>query len=60
MGMKHFARYGLYVLKGSINVQLAEKTEFTTEDADVIKGMPAHTVHERRHLRLVPTAQWKS
>lgn len=37
MGMKHFVRYGLYVLKGSINVQLAEKTEFTTEDADVIK-----------------------
>ena len=37
MGMKHFVRYGLYVLKGSINVQLAEKTEFTTEDSDVIK-----------------------
>ena len=37
MGMKHFVRYGLYKLQGSINVQLAEKTEFTTEDADVIK-----------------------
>ena len=37
MGMKHFVRYGLYKLKGSINVQLAEKTGFTNEDADIIK-----------------------
>jgi len=37
MGMKHFVRFGLYVIKGSINVQLAEKTGFTQEDADVIK-----------------------
>lgn len=37
MGMKHFVRYGLYKLKGSINVQLAEKTGFTNEDAEVIK-----------------------
>ena len=26
MGMKHFIRFGLYEIKGSINVQLAEKT----------------------------------
>ena len=37
MGMKHFVRFGLYLLKGSINVQLAEKTGFTYEDAQVIK-----------------------
>lgn len=37
MGMKHFVRFGLYELKGSINVQLAEKTWFTQEDAEVIK-----------------------
>ena len=37
MGMKHFVRFGLYMIKGSINVQLAEKTGFTQEDADVIK-----------------------
>ena len=37
MGMKHFVRFGLYELKGSINVQLAEKTGFTQEDAGTIK-----------------------
>ena len=37
MGMKHFVRFGLYLLKGSINVQLAEKTGFSAEDADVLK-----------------------
>ena len=34
MGMKHFVRFGLYKIKGSINVQLAEKTGFTEEVAD--------------------------
>ena len=37
MGMKHFVRFGLYKIKGSINVQLAEKTHFTEEDAEVLK-----------------------
>lgn len=37
MGMKHFVRFGLYKLKGSVNVQLAEKTGFTDEDAEVLK-----------------------
>ncbi len=37
MGMKHFVRFGFYKLKGSINVQLAEKTGFTEEDAEVLK-----------------------
>ena len=37
MGMKHFVRFGLYEIKGSINVQLAEKTGFTDSDADIVK-----------------------
>jgi CRISPR-associated protein Csd2 len=37
MGMKHMVRFGLYKIKGSINVQLAEKTGFTEEDAETIK-----------------------
>lgn len=37
MGMKHFVRFGLYFVKGSINVQLAQKTGFTYEDAQVVK-----------------------
>lgn len=37
MGMKHFVRFGLYKIKGSINVQLAEKTGFTGDDAEVLK-----------------------
>jgi CRISPR-associated protein Csd2 len=37
MGMKHMVRFGLYKLKGSINVQLAQKTGFTEEDAATIK-----------------------
>ncbi|EOS63281.1 type I-C CRISPR-associated protein Cas7/Csd2 [Oscillibacter sp. 1-3] len=37
MGMKHFVRFGLYKIKGSINVQLAEKTGFTEEDSEVLK-----------------------
>lgn len=37
MGDKHMVRFGLYEIKGSINVQLAEKTGFSEEDAGVIK-----------------------
>lgn len=37
MGMKHFVRFGLYEIKGAINVQLAQKTGFSQEDAEVIK-----------------------
>lgn len=37
MGMKHRVEFGLYVIKGSINHQLAEKTGFTDEDAEKIK-----------------------
>lgn len=37
MGTKHFVDFGVYVFNGSINTQLAEKTGFTEEDAEVIK-----------------------
>lgn len=37
MGSKHMVRFGLYVIKGSINVQLAEKTGFSDDDAEKIK-----------------------
>lgn len=37
MGMKHRVEFGLYLIKGSINHQLAEKTGFTDEDAEKIK-----------------------
>lgn len=37
MGQKHFVRFGLYKIMGSINVQLAEKTGFSEEDAQIIK-----------------------
>lgn len=37
MGTKHRVGYGLYVVKGSVNVQLAEKTGFSQEDAERLK-----------------------
>ncbi|MDE6983879.1 MAG: type I-C CRISPR-associated protein Cas7/Csd2 [Lachnospiraceae bacterium] len=37
MGMKHKVHAALYVIKGSINHQLAEKTGFSDEDAEKIK-----------------------
>lgn len=37
MGTKHFVTFGLYKIKGSINVQLAEKTNFSDEDSEVVK-----------------------
>ena len=37
MGMKHRVAFGLYVIKGSINCQLAEQTGFSEEDADLMK-----------------------
>ena len=37
MGTKHFVDFGVYVFNGSINIQLAEKTGFTEEDASKIK-----------------------
>ncbi len=37
MGMKHKVSSALYVVKGSINHQLAEKTGFSDEDAEKIK-----------------------
>ena len=37
MGTKHFVDYGIYLIKGSINPNFAEKTGFSDEDAEVIK-----------------------
>ena len=37
MGSKNRVEFGLYVIKGSINPQLAEKTGFSDEDAEKIK-----------------------
>lgn len=37
MGMKYFVDYGVYLLKGSINPNFAEKTGFSKEDVEVIK-----------------------
>lgn len=37
MGTKHRVTFGMYVVHGSINCQLAEKTGFTAEDAEKIK-----------------------
>lgn len=51
MGMKHFVRFGLYQIKGSINVQLAEKTGFTEEDAATVKECLADAVRQRCFLR---------
>ncbi|MBR4346764.1 MAG: type I-C CRISPR-associated protein Cas7/Csd2 [Oscillospiraceae bacterium] len=42
LGDKHFVRFGLYVINGSINCQLAEKTGFTDEDAEKIKQALLH------------------
>lgn len=37
MGMKHRVEFGVYVIYGSINTQLASKTGFSEEDSDIIK-----------------------
>lgn len=37
LGDKHLVDFGLYIVHGSINCQLAEKTGFTDEDAQKIK-----------------------
>ena len=37
MGTKHRVEFGLYVIKGSVNVQLAEKTGFSQADAELLK-----------------------
>lgn len=37
MGMKHRVDYGVYVTYGAINVQLANKTGFSEEDAEALK-----------------------
>ncbi len=38
MGMKYRVDSGMYVIRGSINVQLAAKTGFSDEDAELLKN----------------------
>lgn len=38
MGTKHRIEFGVYKVMGSVNVQLAEKTGFSQEDADILKA----------------------
>lgn len=37
MGMKHRVTFGIYIIYGSINTQLASKTGFSEEDSEYIK-----------------------
>ncbi len=37
MGTKHRIGFGVYKVMGSVNVQLAEKTKFSQEDAELLK-----------------------
>ena len=37
MGTKHFVKFGLYKIKGAVNPQLAKKTGFSEEDAEILK-----------------------
>lgn len=37
MGTKHFVDYGVYMVKGSVNVLFSEKTGFKEKDLDVLK-----------------------
>lgn len=45
MGMKHRVDFGVYILKGSINCQLSEKTGFNEEDAEKLR-MAIETIFE--------------
>ena len=47
MGMKHFVRHGVYVVKGSVSVNLAEKTGFTEEV--VSKSSPLRCISHSLH-----------
>lgn len=59
MGDKYFVQFGLYEIKGSINVQLAEKTGFSEEDADIIKECCARCFSTTL-LRRAQRVRWKS
>lgn len=60
--MKHRVDFGLYVTYGSINCQLAEKTGFTSDDAELIKKA-LHTLFENDVSSARPDGSmevWKS
>ena len=58
MGMKHKIYSALYVIKGSINHQLAGKTGFSDEDAEKIKEalrtLFVKDSSSRKHLAKTP------
>ena len=37
MGMKHFVKHGVYVIRGTVSAHKAERTGFTDEDAELLK-----------------------
>lgn len=53
MGTKHRVGFAVYKVMGSVNVQLAEKTGFTQEDAEILKEalMTLFEMMHRQHVR---------
>ena len=46
MGLKNYIDFGVYKFTGSINCYFAEKTGFTDEDAEQIKGGIKNTIYK--------------
>jgi CRISPR-associated protein Csd2 len=66
MGMKHRVDKGIYVTYGSMNPQLAEKTQFSDDDAEVIKGIlprlfenDASSARPEGSMRVLKVIWWK-
>ena len=45
LGFKSFVRYGLYVLKGSVNTHYAERNDFSEDDAEKLKAALSTMFH---------------
>jgi CRISPR-associated protein Csd2 len=66
MGMKHRVDYGVYVMRGSMNPQLAERTGFSDADAEVLKGIlpkmfenDASSARPEGSMEVVSVVWWK-
>lgn len=66
MGMKHRVDKGIYVTYGSMNPQLAEKTQFSDEDANLIKQIlprlfenDASSARPEGSMRVLKLIWWK-
>lgn len=66
MGMKHRVDSGIYVTYGSMNPQLAEKTEFSDDDAEAIKSVlprlfenDASSARPEGSMEVVKVIWWK-